>query len=649
MTKAKIQTPDARTTLFRQVAFYALAGTISVGSIALKEGTRSLTDVKEPIFVAGTLIVVAILACEFAIRRSIWLPEGLGRFALAIGVYMAYLTASVSWASHTWIVKYIVAEHTLHFLIAIAAAVVLSEITRWRSFLAMYVALGAAISITSLHMHTFMPYFHQYPGTRFDAVANFFHHGFYAANANGEYVRLHTLNDVHAPLGNANLLSAFLLLVMGLSMAFLWREWKGTKRGWVFASVAVTCALALTVFGLCRSVSYSIGLGALVTVFVSLRSRLWYVFIPLSIMGAIAAFIVLMHVPVPVDSKTMNAVEYFQHTKSYLVRAELWRRAWVMTGEKPILGWGAGNYFTDSAPVSAQVAKTMVTYYEGGGTHTEPAPKVLAQADSNAHNEYLHQTAEGGIVGLCIYLSILAVAAKAAFDARKRGFPEEILLDGVISVFAAFLVTNLMNPEVHFADFARHFWMVVALLVAARGIQGGRKAHAPDVVKGMAAVVVLVACICGAYEFVYQDYRGARDWWAAFRLRGEERPAEAAEWYMQSAGRTWDKVLRIRGLFGAGESYSASGQYDKAIAAFGELSDEVISLADTDYLLGRLYEGRRDYTNALKHYKIAADGHPEDERAAARILAIETFSRLKQQGRLPGGLGPAPPERPSEQ
>lgn len=668
MAKTNPQMPDARRTPFRQAAFYVLAGTISVGSIALHEGTRSLTDIKEPIFVAGTLIVIAILACEFVTRRSIWLPAGLGRFALAIGVYMAYITASVSWASHTWIVKYIAVEHTLHFLLAIVAVIVLSEIVMWRSFLVMYVALGAAISVTSLYMHTFMPYFERYPGTFADAMANFFHHGFYAANASGDYVQLHTLNNVHAPLGNANLLAGFLLLAMGLSIAFLWREWRGAKRGWVFAGAGVSLTIAFATFVLCEPYSYAMGFATLITVFLSLRSRLWYVFIPLAAVLGIVIFVILLHYPITVDSRTMNGVEYFQHTKSYLVRAELWRRAWVMTWEKPVFGWGAGNYFTDSTPVSAQVAKRMVTYYEGGGTHTKPAPEVLAQADSNAHNEYLHQTAEGGIVGLCIYLSILAVTAKAAYDARRRGFPEEILLDGVISVFGAFLVTNLMNPEVHFADFARHFWTVVALLVAAGSIESGRKVRAPSLVKGVVAIAVLVGCIYGAYQFVYQDYGGARDWWAAYKIRNEGDPYEAAERYMKSTGRTWDKVLRIRGLYGAGESYTASREYDKAIAAFGTLSDEVISLADTDYLLGRLYEAREGYANAVKHYKIAADGHPEDDRAAKalthyriasdgrveydgarkRTQAMEVLRKLREQGALPAEAPGKPPANPSE-
>jgi len=659
MTKSRIHPADPKANIFRQAAFYTLAGTISVGAIALHEGTRSLTDIKEPIFVAGTLIVIAILACEFMLRRSVWLPEGLGKFALAIGVYMAYVTASVSWASHTWIVKYIVVEHTLHFLLAIVAVIVLSEIAMWRNFLVMYVALGAAMSVTSLYMHTFMPYFERYPGTFADAVANFFRHGFYAANASGDLVQLHTLNDVHAPLGNANLLAGFLLLAMGLSVAFLWREVKGAKRGWVLAGAGVTLILALTVFVLCEPYSYALGFGTLITIFLSLRTRLWYVFIPLAAVLGAVMFVILLHVPVTVDSHTMSAFEYFQHTKSYLVRAELWRRAWVMTWEKPVFGWGAGNYFTDSAPVSAQVAKNMVTYYEGGGTHVVAMPTVLASADSNAHNEYLHQTAEGGIVGLCIYLSILAVAATAAYKARKRGFPEEILLDGLISVFLAFLVTNLMNPEVHFADFARHFWTVVALLVAAGGIESGRRVHAPAVVKGVAAVAVLFGCVYGACQFVYQDYSGARDWWAAYRLRSVNRPAEiaeAAERYMQSADHTWDKVLRIRGLYGAGESYSELGEYDKAIAVFDTLSGEVISLADTDYLLGRLYEACGDYPNAFKHYRIAANGHPEDDRAqkalryykiapdghveyekaSKQFLTPEALRKLREQGQLPG-------------
>ncbi len=605
-----------------RIAFYVLAALLVAGALAIVPGTRSWTDVKITIVHAAALVAPALIILTVAVRGGARLPAGFGRFALVAAGYLAFVALSYLWASHGWIVKYVFFQRLFMMLLAVSAAYLAADASRWKTLAVIYAATAAFAAMVALVWHS---------ATR-------------------------TLNDVRLPMGNANLLAAFLLIGMAFAAAFLLREWKGRARGEMLAGAGAALSVMFVTFAFCRPVSYAMGLAVFAVIFAALSSRRPWTIIALGALVGLAGFCVAWKA---------GYVNRFMHTKNYIVRTELWRRAWLMAQARPVLGWGAGNYLTDSQPYTALTLLREVEYMEGGADKTEPLWRAMPAADSRAHNEYLHQAAEGGIVGLLIYLALVGTALWAGLSARRK-FEERALLDGAIALFAALLFTDAMNPEVLFSEFGAHFWTIAGMLVAARGATAVREVRVNRGGAVIAALVVTAGAGVGIWQFVVRDYLAARDFVAAEgrsinadrseeqarRLASQDQAQEAARWYDEAsrwrvagaarydacAGGTWDQVLRIRALYAAASDYYAARMPAEAERDWGILSREMVAFADTEYWLGRIAEMRGDYAAAVAHYRLDYRMHPQDAFALERIAAIEAREAVE-----PPLLRPMPP------
>src|SRR5262249_34882576 len=93
---------------------------------------------------------------------------------------------------------------------------------------------------------------------------------------------------------------------------------------------------------------------------------------------------------------------------SFNWRLAKWRDALALIGTRPLAGWGLGSYPFHPAPT------------DGPGAH----PQVVAQAgvslDEEARSEYLQLTAEQGLVGLGVYLLVIASFFAKAGHALRR-------------------------------------------------------------------------------------------------------------------------------------------------------------------------------------------------------------------------------------
>lgn len=584
------------------------------GTLALWPGTRTPTDIKGPVFAAGTLVLaLAVLA---AMRRDSGgaRTKEVAWLAAAGALYVAYTAASALWASHPWAVKYAVADRLMMLVLALAVSFAAAEAGCWKALAAGYVALGATVAVLSLAWPQPYSLWLSTPLNNLPAGEAF----------------LRTIRDIKAPQGNANLLAAMLVLPGMLTAGFGLREWRGKRRAGIFVGLAAALALMSYVFVLCRGVSYWIAICAAVTVFVALRSgKAVRVLTVAAIVAAIAGGAAWKY----------GLAGRFKESKSYIVRAELWRRAAVMFGERPLAGWGAGNYWTDNQPFAGDEAQQIVHFWEGGAPKDEAVYRVLAPADANVHNEYLEEAAEGGILGLAAYLGLLGAAGASAFVARKRRFGEPELVDAGIAAFAAYLVAIAFNPELHFADFEPHFWILAGMLVAAKAATGGAE-RAQAVKRPLPWVVLAAAAVLagyGFYAFVIEDYRSSIEYWKGERLyeNGDYKGAPGP--LLAAAEDTWDPLLRARALSYAGLALDKAGEATSAFAVYETLSGEIAALLDTDFRMGAMLERAGLYEKALFYYKRHWDGHREDKATQGRIALVEALLKL-QQGRAGEGL-----------
>ena len=128
----------------------------------------------------------------------------------------------------------------------------------------------------------------------------------------------HTLNDVKAPLGNANLLGVFLILPIAMTVALAFREWRTRRRIFVVWLYALAGVLDIVVLGLCRSMSAWLGLflyvGVLCLLKATKKARLALILVLAC--GASAGIFWLA-----------GGFGHLYRTRTYLLRMGVWRRA----------------------------------------------------------------------------------------------------------------------------------------------------------------------------------------------------------------------------------------------------------------------------------------------------------------------------------
>lgn len=191
-------------------------------------------------------------------------------------------------------------------------------------------------------------------------------------------------------------------------------------KRWTGAFLAL--ALSALVLNQTRGALLGLGAGFAAVCWLDARLRRWALPAAGTAGGMLAVWELL-----PTGGRSLISVLRFQLHQGQgfnplLARWELWSVAWRMFKDHPLLGVGPGNYNTEFAK-----------YFQGS---------LDNQAVwGSAHNLYLQQLAERGLVGLTVLLVVLGVFVRGAY-ARARREPSAWNL-WAWGAWIAFLVMNL--------------------------------------------------------------------------------------------------------------------------------------------------------------------------------------------------------------
>ncbi|MFN3648522.1 MAG: O-antigen ligase family protein [Armatimonadota bacterium] len=140
-------------------------------------------------------------------------------------------------------------------------------------------------------------------------------------------------------------------------------------------------------------------------------------------------------------------------------RVEMWRVGLRLTGDRPLLGWGPGSF-----PYAQQrlnpASRSAESIQRTGPSLTE-----------DPHNAYVRIAAEQGVIGLLLFLGVIAaflIHAVRALPRMQARFRKHILI-GCIASVAAGAVTVVGNPGWAYPEIAAYFWTVMGLGLAASG------------------------------------------------------------------------------------------------------------------------------------------------------------------------------------
>ncbi len=137
-------------------------------------------------------------------------------------------------------------------------------------------------------------------------------------------------------------------------------------------------------------------------------------------------------------------------------RVEMWRVAWRLFEEHPLLGIGPNRYL---AAISAQAEAGLVSPLVAGARH--------------AHNEYLNALATGGVLGLITVVLLLGVSAWIFYRYVRRDNDEVSALGlAGLMVVAAYVIFGLADAPLELKEQIAFYSLAVAMIYGTlRGLE----------------------------------------------------------------------------------------------------------------------------------------------------------------------------------
>jgi O-antigen ligase len=152
-------------------------------------------------------------------------------------------------------------------------------------------------------------------------------------------------------------------------------------------------------------------------------------------------------------------------------RTDIWKIGGRMIEANPVVGVGVGNF-----------RSSMIHYQLVPGVATERTD--LADNPSVAHNSYLEVLAEGGVIGLGLFLGVLIAALSAATKATRRFLRDRRSDLAVISGAVVVALVSLLASDFFISEqFGKQLWLLIALCpalhaIAMRGLPQGVQGRA---------------------------------------------------------------------------------------------------------------------------------------------------------------------------
>jgi O-antigen ligase len=378
---------------------------------------------KAPV-IATVLLLVAWLGARRA--RAAALSFRTDRTVmLAVGVLLVWLTLSIAWASDRGVAW---AEAKRWYLAAggfLVVATVMASPRRVR-LVALAFVLGALISI----------------------VVGVTGHGGITTTADA--VDLATRQRFAGGAGDPNFLATGLVAAIALAAGLL-----ASVRD-PFARLGLAAAIAVIAAALAATESRGGLIGALVAlvaaVVLARRQRVAAAAFGIFAIAATGAFFLAS--PSAFDRAT-------SFDAAGTGRSELWTAAWRMAGDHPVAGVGLNDFQSEARNYTREPGSLRFV-------------RLIVDEPHVAHNLYLQQLAETGIVGLGLLLAVvgacLAAAGRAARQFDARGDPALAALARASSVaIIGFLTASLFVSD----GSDKRLWIILALgpalLGAARG------------------------------------------------------------------------------------------------------------------------------------------------------------------------------------
>ncbi|MEE2657973.1 MAG: O-antigen ligase family protein [Candidatus Latescibacterota bacterium] len=281
-----------------------------------------------------------------------------------------------------------------------------------------------------------------------------------------------------ATMGNVNFVAHYLDLIIPLAAAFVLvslGRYDRALAGAALAGTAVHMVLAYTRGGWLSSCA---GLVAVATVVLGWRQLVWRAMLVLLCAGLLSplASFVLQAVPsfgaadALVERTWERAVSAFDGRNfSRSMRILIWEDSVSMIAENPLGGVGPGHFGIELQEYRQSTSQRAWRELTGG----------IPNLPRHAHNEYLEEWGEAGILALLSLLAILgfalAVALRDACGREGRTAFDRALSAGVVGALVAASVHALFSFNLRDPVSGTYFWVLCGLSGGALTRRAGEK------------------------------------------------------------------------------------------------------------------------------------------------------------------------------
>lgn len=254
---------------------------------------------------------------------------------------------------------------------------------------------------------------------------------------------------------NANDLAAVLVAAMVLSASLVaWHKRAPLAR---IAAIGIAAICAVFVFmTLSRAGLLSLGAVLVVALLVASRNRGRVFVVALVVIATVVGYFAFL---APDEAR-----ERVTTVGSGSGRTDLWTLGWRMVEDEPVTGVGIANFAPASVNYILQPGAIDTRY-----VITDAGPTV-------GHNIYLETLAEVGVVGLALFLLVLAIPLWSALKAARNFARDEDWRSEALAR-ALFLAQTGMLAAAFFASiqYSKQLWILLALgpALLAVSVRGG--------------------------------------------------------------------------------------------------------------------------------------------------------------------------------
>lgn len=375
------------------------------------------------------------------------------------------LREPVRWrAPLTWALLLFLFVGLVSTLGALSLAHSLKELLRWAELLVIFLAAGNLLGGRRIYIAAGFVL----TGAALEGLLGLYQF-FRQAGPEG-FVLLGRFMRAYGTFEQPNPYAGYLGLVFPVALALLlsapsaWRQAIAVRPWRIAAWVGVAAAAVLTLSGIIASWSRGawIGLAASTATVILLRGKRWAAALLIAAALAVAllgAGMAANVIPAAVLERFADVGAYFRPFDVRTVevtdanwaiveRMAHWQAGWAMFSDRPWLGVGFGNY------------EAVYPAYAIG---------IWRDPLGHAHNYYINVAAEAGLLGLMVYLAVLAMALAQTIRLARRslGLARAICI-GALGLLAHLCVHNLVdNLYVHGMNML--VGMVLGMAWAAQG------------------------------------------------------------------------------------------------------------------------------------------------------------------------------------